>query len=63
MLAAERQRQQDMQMLFDSIAQQRPRGALLLTTTPMVDNRTLSVAMTRQNGRAQHLRQVLWGAL
>lgn len=50
-------------MLFDSIAQQRPRGALLLTTTPMVDNRTLSVAMTRQNGRAQHLRQVLWGAL
>ena len=71
-LAAERQRQQDTQVLLDSIAQQRPPGALLLTTEPTVAEAEvlaqLQVVTARQNERdaaldAQDLRQVLRGAL
>ena len=69
-LAAERQRQQDTQVLLDSIAQ-RP-GALLLTTEPTTAEAEvlaqLQVVTARQNERdaaldAQDLRQVLRGAL
>ena len=69
-LAAERQRQQDTQVLLDSIAQ-RP-GALLLTTEPTTAEAEvlaqLQTVTARQNERdaaldAQDLRQVLRGAL
>ena len=69
-LAAERQRQQDTQVLLDSIAQ-RP-GALLLTTEPTTTEAEvlaqLQTVTARQNERdavldAQDLRQVLRGAL
>ena len=70
MLAAERQRQQDTQVLLDSIAQ-RP-GALLLTTEPTTAEAEvlaqLQTVTARQNERdaaldAQDLRRVLRGAL
>ena len=70
MRAAERQRQQDTQVLLDSIAQ-RP-GALLLTTEPTTAEAEvlaqLQTVTARQNERdaaldAQDLRQVLRGAL
>ena len=52
-LAAERQRQQDTQVLLDSIAQQRPPGAQLLTTEPTVAEAEvlaqLQVVTARQN--------------
>ena len=71
MRAAERQRQQDTQVLLDSIAQ-RPPGALLLTTEPTTAEAEvlaqLQAVTARQNERdaaldAQDLRQVLRGAL